>query len=1334
MHRSGTSAVAGALRRAGLFAGNDGALMAPLSENPAGFTERLDVTALNDRLLHSLGWTWDAPDPDPPATPPDRPDFIEEGRRLVEAHLAGPQPWVLKDPRISVLLPWWRQILLDRFVAVVCLRPPAEVAWSLSVRNGFPLELGLALWGAYHRHLGAGLEGLPVVALDYVSLAQDAERILPDLFSALIDLGVPAAFDTGAAQASIEPTLRRATHPARLLPDGRLPETIERLQQLWSIGPVDARKHFSIETQRSASWEAALVATHRRARVEEREKLSSRTANQQLRGSVERLQQDLAERSTEIEQLQSTLAERAAEIKRLQETVAEREADAQRFQHSLADRAAKIKRLQETVAEREADAQRFQHSLVERSTEIERLQSTLAERGGETERLAAAVTEREADIERLQSALAERGSEIEHLTSVVRSTKAAAQAHEVEIKRALGELALIEHRAQALHEALLLTRRYRWRSFFSRVRYIGLRLLWKLPFGWTNPLLDVEWYLSRYPDVRQRGVSAQRHYRRHGAREGRDPNPLFDTDWYIASNPDVAASGINPLDHYLRFGAREARDPSPSFDTDWYLAQNPDVEVLGLNPLLHYLEYGAAEGRLPRPPSLLQPAGTAETSIGNEATTHQRLPLERVRPNAATLPTSLSRTQMLELPAARSAPLDKRRTPADALAQSRLSAFLVSNHRLRFPRHQRPSASVVIPTYGQAYLTYLALEALLANSEDTAFELIVVDNGSQDETRDLLGRLDNVDVILNEDNLGFGRACTIGADASRASAVCFLNSDTMVTPGWLSSLIAMFEQFPRCGAAGSKLVFPDGRLQEAGSIVWRDGSGHGYGRDANPSDPEYNYVRAVDYCSAASLLVRADAFNKVGGFDPRYAPAYYEDVDLCLALWDAGYTVMYQPRSVVFHTEFGSSGSGPAIALQQRNRERFVAKWQGTLAKQSDPSQLSLYAARDRRTGRRVLVVDDRIPAAALGSGFPRTKALLTALCENDYVVTYLPVLDQTRLEPETTALEELGIEVLYGSAEIEARLAPRADLYQAAIVSRPHNARFIDAIKRFNPGAAIVYDAEAVFAIRDKLQAEIVGEPLTPEAARSQMESELELARPADAIMTVTDLEAEHFRARYNGRPIFVWGTSIDTDEGSLPFDNRDGLLFVGNLATPPNSDAMSHFLDTAFPAIHARLGCRITIVGADPTPALYASAARHAHSAHLTGAVDDLAPFYHQARVFVAPHRFAAGLPLKVVEAMANGVPCVVSPLLAEQLQIGSGTEALVAGTPEEFAEATISLYTDGKLWGRVQEAGLEFVRRRYRREKARDTLRTCIETAIAVRDGLAEPSGLAADARAG
>ena len=162
-------------------------------------------------------------------------------------------------------------------------------------------------------------------------------------------------------------------------------------------------------------------------------------------------------------------------------------------------------------------------------------------------------------------------------------------------------------------------------------------------------------------------------------------------------------------------------------------------------------------------------------------------------------------------------------------------------------------------------------------------------------------------------------AANQGAALARGEFILFLNNDAEPMPGSLAALVDTLSQSPSIGAVGGKLVFPDGTLQEAGGIVWSDGACESYGRGQDPSAPEFCFERDVDFCSGAFFLTRRETFQGYGGFDERYRPAYYEDVDYCVRLWKDGLRVVYQPAAVAIHFEFGSASHAPT--RQHADRE-----------------------------------------------------------------------------------------------------------------------------------------------------------------------------------------------------------------------------------------------------------------------------------------------------------------------------------------------------------------------------------------------------------------------------
>ena len=244
-----------------------------------------------------------------------------------------------------------------------------------------------------------------------------------------------------------------------------------------------------------------------------------------------------------------------------------------------------------------------------------------------------------------------------------------------------------------------------------------------------------------------------------------------------------------------------------------------------------------------------------------------------------------------------------------------------------------PFVSIIIPVFNHSNYTFNCLNSL-QSIKSVKYEVIVVDDASTDDTQEILGKISGIRIVTNTNNLGFIRSCNRGASEARGELICFLNNDTKVLPNWLESLLTVINNDPHVGAVGSKLIYPDGRLQEAGGIMWKDASGCNFGRFNDPNKPEYNYLREVDYCSGASLLVQKELFKSIGGFSEEFLPAYYEDTDLCFTIRKLGYKVIYQPKSQVIHFEGISSGTDIESGVkkhQQTNSIKFEIKWRDTL-------------------------------------------------------------------------------------------------------------------------------------------------------------------------------------------------------------------------------------------------------------------------------------------------------------------------------------------------------------------------------------------------------------------
>lgn len=625
-----------------------------------------------------------------------------------------------------------------------------------------------------------------------------------------------------------------------------------------------------------------------------------------------------------------------------------------------------------------------------------------------------------------------------------------------------------------------------------------------------------------------------------------------------------------------------------------------------------------------------------------------------------------------------------------------LSQFLATKQRIAISGAPSPRVSIVVVLFNAAELSFRLFRSL-AVALDVPAEIIVVDNNSTDRTADLLARIDGIRVERNGANLHFLRAANQGAALATGEFILFLNSDAEVAPGAVGHAVRALDEDAKAGAVGGRIVLADGRLQEAGSIVWRDGACFGIGRGADPDDAQFQFRREVDYCSGAFLMVRASLFRMLGGFDEAFAPAYYEETDLCMRLRHAGYATVYEPRIRIEHFEFGSSKSGEGVELQRRHRSKFVEIHKAELERSHRPSDDGVLAGRMRDDRPRILIVDDRVPYPSLGMGYPRAADLVRAVHDAGWFVSFFPMWHREIDWEAAYALLPRDIEILAGrgAARLAHTMRERQGYYDLVLVSRPHNMqRFLAELERapdFLKGTPLVYDAEAIAADREKLRHTVLQIPDKKKRGAMDVSDELALTREAAVIVAVTEADARTFRDA-TGKPTAVIGHAVEPTPTSTGFDQRQGLLFVGALDDDdsPNVDSIVWFVKDVMPRLDRLIGADYVLRVAGRSASAAARKLANDRVVFL-GRVEDLTEVYAGSRVFIAPTRFAAGIPMKVHSAAAHGLPVVLTGLLLGQLGWTHGREVLAADDPQSFAEACASAYTDARLWADLRERAL-------------------------------------------
>ena len=611
--------------------------------------------------------------------------------------------------------------------------------------------------------------------------------------------------------------------------------------------------------------------------------------------------------------------------------------------------------------------------------------------------------------------------------------------------------------------------------------------------------------------------------------------------------------------------------------------------------------------------------------------------------------------------------------------------------------HESPLVSIVIPVHNKIAYTMRCLDSV-AKQTSLPYEVIVVDDASTDATEDVLRRVPGLRLVVNDANEGFLRSTNKGAAEAEGDYIVFLNNDTEVREGWLDVLVETADADEMIGIVGAKLVYPDGRLQEAGGIIWRDGAGWNFGRLDRPGRSRYNYLRDVDYCSGACLLVRRALFESLGGFDERYAPAYYEDTDLAFAARDIGYRVVYQPLAQVVHHEGVTSGTdlgSGAKRFQAVNQAAFCEKWGDVLKGHPLPGDTPPGTAYDRSGRPRVLVMDHKVPTPDQDSGSVRLSHILRMLQNLGFDVAFAPDnLDLT--QPYTDHLRSVGVEVLAEPEDLPQFLAAWGESLDLCVLARPNvAAHHLFAIRAQAPKACIVYDTVDLHFLREERRSSQESRDGVRRLAATYRQLELGLARACDAVITVTEPERQLLLSMDPDLSVFVIPNVHEVAPTPELFSSRWGFLFVGGFEHPPNVDAIRFLAGEVMPAVRRDIPrAELFVVGSKPPPEVLAL---EAPGMTVTGWVPDIASYYGRVRVSVAPLRYGAGMKGKIGESLAFGVPVVATTIGNEGMDLVDGKEAMIADSPDAFARAMVHLHGEKGMWVSLRGNGLGYIEER-------------------------------------
>ena len=871
-----------------------------------------------------------------------------------------------------------------------------------------------------------------------------------------------------------------------------------------------------------------------------------------------------------------------------------------------------------------------------------------------------------------------------------------------------------------------------------------------------HPLFDAAAYLADNTDVARAGVNPLLHYCAVGWRQGRAAHRVFAGDWYLAHHPDVLDADVDPLAHYLRHGAQEYRDPHPLFDTKFYYARYRDTRRLPYDALSDYVLNGL--GDPPRETTAKVSAANIRALVAPAAadgmapivafldadTTAAYVPSgDRVfdtRP-AASWPPSPSPVYWLPQ-RLRDYIIQRHGEEAVALyvylmsvverygarqndfAQS--SDFALLCNRLRTLAAKRLTkddakdhaehgvdVSIVVPVYNNLVYTLTSVISLLEHDSRQSYEVLIGDDSSTDATAKVFAAAGGcVRLVRHEKNLGFLRNCNHTAGLAKGRIIAFLNNDTLLLPGWVDEMAGALDKTPNAGLVGAKLINADGSLQEAGGILWRDGSGWNFGRNADPRLPAFNYLKDVDYVSGAALALPATLWRQLGGFDLEFAPAYCEDSDLAFRVRQAGLRTLYAPHAELIHHEGKSHGrdTGSGIkAYQVENQKKLYARWKSALA-DNHPNGRNVFVARDRSTDKpHILFVDHYVPQWDRDAGSRTMFHFLRLFVAQGFQVSFWPDnLHEDRAY--CVPLQRMGIEVIYGRDHVggfEKFIDEAGPHLDYALLSRPDVAiKYYDAI-RAHSGARLLYYGHDVHWRRTEQAHAVAATPAEDAAQRVEAMRRLETEnwRKADAVLYPSVEERDLVRGVVR-KVVAVQVPMLGYLPGELAvagqnlarFEARraDDLLFVGG-SHPPNVDALLWFAHDVMPLVLAQNPrARLNIVGSTMVAAVERL---DSEIIRVLGRVSDeeLAGHYATMGLAVVPLRYGAGVKGKTLEAFLNGIPLVATPVGMQGIA-SDAPLAFVAEDAKGLAAAVLRAQGDSAAAMAQAEAAARYMEEAY------------------------------------
>ena len=712
----------------------------------------------------------------------------------------------------------------------------------------------------------------------------------------------------------------------------------------------------------------------------------------------------------------------------------------------------------------------------------------------------------------------------------------------------------------------------------------------------------------------------------------------FDSKYYLETYADVAQKNIDPITHYLKYGVKEGRNPRADFDTQFYIEHYLDIKLSGINPFVHYIKHGANEGRLT----------IAENS--NNASIYSGHAMQETK---------------------------------QSFDQSQIS----------FKPIDSPTVSVIVPVYNNLDYTLRCLYSLSRQETSFTYEVIVADDSSTDKSQETLSEIYGLKICRQDENLGFLKNCNQATKTAQGKYLVILNNDTEAQPDFIEELVSTLKDYPEAGLVGAKLIYPNGVLQEAGGLIFEDASGWNIGRNGGADDPRYNFVREVDYCSGAGIAIERKLWEALGGFDLRYAPAYYEDTDLAFQVRNKGLKVVYNPFAVLIHHEGISSGTDMDSGVKKHqalNQPVFRERWQDDLKRAlPDKGGVSLWKPYREK---HLLWIDTLTPTPDQDSGSVDAFNFLKIAAEEGWGVTFIGLHDPRHQGVYTKSLQKLGIEVLYKPffSSLKDYLKEYGTEFDAVIGCRITVVKDIfNQVRRYAPRAKFIFNTVDLHFLRAERELAL-GKGKAKQAEVNELRrQELDAISRSDNTILISAVEQKLISELLPDAKTTLLPIIREIPGSAAGYSKRKDIAFIGGFRHTPNVDAVLYFVEEIWPIVRAKMpGVNFIVAGSHMPDTIFNL---ESEGVVIRGFVPDLADLFNQVRISVAPLRFGAGQKGKVVTSLGYGVPVIVSRIASEGMTLEQGEGVVVAESAEEMAESILMAYQDEPKWSELSEKGI-------------------------------------------